>query len=66
MYLIGFTLHTIGEIFIALTVLLVHHQVLHEKKIDMKVIRGMGIEQKLGIIGVLCIVIGYFLQVYFL
>jgi hypothetical protein len=59
---IGFLLHTLGELFIAFTVLKVHHRVLREHKIDKKVFREMRIEQALGLIGAVLIIVGASLE----
>ena len=60
------TLDILGTIFIAYAALRVHHRVLAEHKVDEKVFRSMKIEQKLGILGVIMIVIGYFVELMWL
>lgn len=59
---IGFTLHIVGEILIAYTVIMVHRRVQKEHKIDERVFAVMKKEQIMAIIGVVFILIGYFLQ----
>lgn len=59
--LIPLTLNTVGTIFIAYAALRVHHRVLGEHKIDQKVLKTMRIEQFVGWIGVLMIIVGYFI-----
>ncbi|MBD3281625.1 hypothetical protein GF391_02655 [Candidatus Uhrbacteria bacterium] len=60
---IGLTLQTLGEIFIAFTVLKVHQRVLREHRIDDNVFKVIKIEQMLGIFGIIFIVIGYVLLI---
>ena len=60
---IGLTFQTIGEIFIAFTVLKVHHRVLREHRIDDSVFKVMKFEQLLGVFGIIFIVIGYVLMI---
>ncbi len=59
---IGFILHTFGELLIAFTVLKVHHRVLHDHKIDKKVFQDMRLEQIMGVVGVIMIIIGAALE----
>lgn len=59
---IGYTLQTLGEVLVGLTVILVHHRVLHEHRIDRKVLRILQKEQVLGGLGVLMIITGYILH----
>lgn len=54
-----------GAIILAFMVLRVHHRILHEHKIDNEVFKVMKLEQKLGILGILLIVIGFTLDVIF-
>ena len=58
----GFTIQIIGELLIAFTVLRVHIQLLHEKKIDRRVTHDIQLEQIVGMAGIACIVIGYLMQ----
>ncbi len=60
---IGLTLQTIGEIFIAFTVLKVHERILKEHRIDDNVFKVIKLEQMLGIFGIIFIVIGYVLSI---
>jgi len=57
--LIGDTLTLIGGILIAYAALRVHHRVLYEHKIDRVVFMTMRREQKIGVIGVLFLVLGF-------
>lgn len=65
MEFIGFTLYIIGEIMIAFTVIMVHHRFLKEHKVDRLVFKTMKMEQKIGLTGIVLIIVGYFLQVPF-
>jgi len=60
--LIGFTIETLGTIMIAYTVISVHHKVWKERKIDEQFFSAMKTEQIITVIGVIFIVLGYFLQ----
>ena len=59
---IGFTLDVIGKILIAFTAIMVHHRMLNEHRIDKAVFRSMKREQRVAVVGVLFIIIGYVLQ----
>lgn len=61
---IGETFDVLGKILVAFAALRVHHRVLNEHKIDDRVFRIMKKEQILGILGVVFIVIGYFINVF--
>ncbi len=60
---IGYTLQTLGEIFIAFTVLKVHGRLLKEHRIDASVLRLIKLEQLIGIFGIIFIVLGYVLSI---
>jgi len=60
---LGFTIQTIGEVMIGITILYVHHKMLREKKFDKSVLTDIRIEQWTGLIGILMIIIGYLIQV---
>ncbi len=59
LYPFGFFLHTLGEIMIGFTAIMVHHRVWKEHKIDEKVFLEMRRERKIGIIGLALIIIGF-------
>lgn len=61
--ILGLTLDTAGTLCIAVTALLVHMKVSHEKRIDREVISEIRWEMKLGVLGVILIIAGYVLQV---
>ncbi len=60
---LGTTIKTIGELLVAYTVLRVHHRVMHEHKIDKAVLLIMKREQTYALFGVVCIIIGYVLEI---
>ena len=60
--LIGFAADVIGKLIIAYTAIAVHHRFLKEHKVDAAVFKTMRKEQIIGVIGVLLIVAGFFLQ----
>lgn len=57
--LIGATFATLGEVLVAYTVIRVHHRVMKEHQIDDKVFKIMRKEQKVAILGIVLIIIGY-------
>ncbi len=61
--LIGFTLHTLGEVMVGFTAIMVHHRVWKEHKIDSRVFAEMKLERKAGIIGLIFIILGFALQI---
>ena len=61
--IIGFTLTTIGEILLGVTILIIHWHILKEHKIDEKVLKQMRQEQVLGVLAITSITIGFFLQI---
>lgn len=60
---IGLTLHTAGTLLIGFAALMVHHRVSSQAIIDRTVTRAMRLEQKLGIVGLFLVLIGYILQI---
>jgi uncharacterized membrane protein len=61
----GLTLSVIGKVLLVIGVLLAHNQLAHEHKIDAKVIKTFKTERWITILGLLMIVIGYVLEIYF-
>jgi hypothetical protein len=59
---IGFSLTTFGELLIGVSILQVLWRLRSERRIDKKVIRSIYAEEIFTSIGLVCIVIGYFLQ----
>jgi len=59
----GLILKDTGTIMVAYMALRVHHRVRQEHNISKKVATIMGLEQKLGVLGIVLIVLGFILQV---
>ncbi len=59
------TIGMFGKVLVALAVILAHSGIVHEKKIDAKVLGYFRIELQLTIFGLMLIVIGYFMEIYF-
>lgn len=53
-----------GKIFIAIMALLVHRRIRSEKKIDIHVIKEMRLEQTIGVLAIVLIVISYIMNLY--
>jgi uncharacterized membrane protein len=60
--IIGITLDVLGKILLGLTVLLVHHKILKERRIDQYVIKEIKLEWTLGILGISLMIIGYIFE----
>jgi len=58
------TFDFVGIILIAVIALLVHRRVKKEQKIDKKVLKEMKLEQCIGIVAIILIIMGYVLQLY--
>ena len=61
----GLTMGTIGKVLLAAGVIMAHTQLEHEHRIDARVVRTFHRERILTLIGILLILIGYGLEVYF-
>tara|TARA_B100001989_G_scaffold249942_1_gene226163 strand:+ start:1488 stop:1763 length:276 start_codon:yes stop_codon:yes gene_type:complete len=61
----GLTISMIGKVMLAVGVLIAHSELAHEKKIDQKVLKSFRLEHTLTIIGLILIVFGYGLEIYF-
>ena len=59
---VGFILHTLGEVMVGFTAIMVHHRVWKEHKIDKRVFEEMRKERQAGIVGLTFIVLGFILQ----
>jgi len=62
----GMTLSAFGKILVILAVLHMHHSLISEHRIDNKVLLSYRQERLLTFIGLIMIVVGYVLEVYFL
>lgn len=60
---IGFTLDVIGKVMFAYTAIMVHYRFWKERKIDEAVFMAMKRERIIEVLGVLLIIVGYFLQI---
>lgn len=60
------TLETLGTLMIAFAALSVHHKVKEEKKIDDFVLKLMNLEWKVGILGIILIIIAFSLHIFYL
>lgn len=63
MELLGHTLDLIGKVLISYTAIAVHYRFRKEHRIDENVFRSMRNEQVIGVIGIVLIMIGYFLEI---
>ena len=61
----GLTISVVGKVFLAIGVLRFHSEIVHEHRIDAKVIRTFHTERWLTILGVMLIVVGYAMEIYF-
>jgi hypothetical protein len=61
----GLTLGVIGKILVAVGILKVHYVMAMERSIDEIVIRTFWLEKVLTITGILFIVVGYCMEIYF-
>lgn len=60
--IIGAVLEYTGTVMIAFTALKVHHRVLKEHRVDDKVVQIMLREQRIGILGVTLLTLGFILS----
>lgn len=65
MLLLGLTLGTLGKIILGVAVLRVHIIIMKEHKIDSAVLKLMKTERVVTIFGLLLIVLGYCIEVFF-
>ena len=61
----GLTISVIGKIFLAAGVLIAHSELAHEMKVDKEVLASFRVERILTIVGILLIVFGYAMEIYF-
>jgi len=59
---LGLTLGVFGKVLLGVTVINVHAHIVHERKIDMDVLKEMRRERKLGILAVILILAGYVME----
>ncbi len=61
----GLTIGMLGKVMLAAGVILAHTGIAHERKIDAKVLSYFKIERELTILGLILIMTGYFMEIYF-
>jgi hypothetical protein len=61
----GLTVSMIGKLFLASGVLIAHTELAHEKKVDKLVLKSFRLERVLTITGILLIIAGYTMEIYF-
>lgn len=61
----GLTVGVVGKILVAVGILKVHHIMAMEGRIDAKVIRSFDFEKALTYLGILFIITGYLMELYF-
>ena len=59
------TVGVIGKVLLAVGVLIAHTKLAHEKKIDQLVLNSFRLEHSLTIAGIILIVVGYGMEIYF-
>lgn len=61
----GLTIGTIGKVLLAVGVIIAHSGIMKEHRIDQEVLRGFKIEHTITMLGLLLIILGYFMEIYF-
>lgn len=61
----GLTISVIGKVLVVAGVLIAHSELAHEKRVDNLVLRSFRLERALTIAGILLIIMGYFMEIYF-
>ena len=61
----GLTVGVVGKILLAAGVIIAHTELAHERKIDDEVLNSFKLELVLTIIGIILIVLGYLIEIYF-
>lgn len=61
----GLTVSMIGKVMLAVGVLIAHTQLAHERRIDKLVLKSFRLEHSMTIAGLILIIAGYFMEVYF-
>lgn len=63
MLFLGITFGVVGKILLGITVMLVHHKIVTEHKIDKVVLSEMRRESRLALAGIIFIAVGYILEI---
>ena len=61
---IGMTLTVLGKLMAIVAGLLLHSRIMHERKIDERVLHEYHIERLIVILGLILIVVGYIMELY--
>lgn len=61
----GLTIGVIGKVLVVVGVLVAHSGIMKEHKIDTVVLRRFHLEHTITVLGLIFILIGYFMEVYF-
>lgn len=61
----GLTVSVVGKMMLASGVLIAHSEIAHEKRIDRAVLKSFKLERVLTVSGILLMVGGYFMEIYF-
>jgi hypothetical protein len=61
----GLTIGALGKVLLGVGVMIAHTSLVKEKRIDMIVLKGYRVEHALTVIGLIMIVVGYFMEIYF-
>ncbi len=61
----GLTVSMLGKVLLAIGVLMAHSQIAHEHRIDAKVLRTFRTEMWITLAGLVLIIAGYFMEIYF-
>ena len=59
------TIGVIGKVLLAVGVLIAHSELAHEKRVDAKVLASFRLEHTLTVTGIILIVGGYLMELYF-
>lgn len=61
----GLTVSMIGKVLLAAGVLIAHTELAHEMKVDNLVLKSFKLERILTAVGIILIVVGYIMEIYF-
>lgn len=61
----GLTVSLFGKVMLAAGVLIAHNKISHERRIDKLVLKSFRLEMLLTLAGLLLIVVGYAMEIYF-
>ncbi len=61
----GLTISVIGKILLATGVIIAHSELAHEMRVDKEVLKSFRLEKTLTIAGILLIIFGYGMEIYF-